>query len=122
MSTWVQYEKSIASCIHRIRNKRTHSPGRPPFFTLHHPPTPEASTCPTFTNHSYKNCTQLDSLPSELLHNIDMWRAGLVNHIKLKPVLVQITQYYPVLCASTFYKLKYPPFDYFMHYYHIRYV
>ena len=61
MSTWFQYQKSIASWIHHINNKRIQAPGRLPFFALHHPPTLEAYTRPT-KNISYKKFTQLDSL------------------------------------------------------------
>ena len=71
---------------------------------------------------SYKNCTQLDSFLSELLHNISIWKVGLVHQNKLKPVLVKITQHHPVICVSMSYKLKYMPFNYFMNYDHIRYV
>ena len=63
MPTWVQYEKFKAAWINCIRNKRIKVPGRPPFLTLHHPPTLEASTCPTKNYFSFKNYTQLDSLP-----------------------------------------------------------
>ena len=115
MSTGVQSNKSIAACIHHIRNKRVQAPVRPPFLSLHQPPTHEASTCPTLKNRDYKNHTQLDSLPSELLHNIEMWNTGHVNYNKVKLVLFQLTQHHPVLCAYKYYKLKYPPFDYFMH-------
>ena len=89
---------------------------------IYHPPTLEASTCPTKNNYSYKNCARLDSLPSELLHNIDMLHAGLVHCNKLKSFLVWLAQHHPVLCASTSYKLKYAPFEYYTHYYHIKYV
>ena len=69
-----------------------------------------------------KNCTQLDSLPSEILHNIDIWNARLVHCKKLKPVLVWITQHHLFLPAYDSYELKYSPFDYYMHYDHIKYV
>ena len=83
----------------------------------------EASSCPTKKNISSKNCTQLDSLPYELYHNIDMWNGVLVvHHNKLKPVLVRFTQHHTVLCESTSYEIKYIPFDYYRYYYHIKYV
>ena len=47
MSMWGQYDKSIAACIHHISVKRIQAPGRPPFLTIHHPPTFESSTRPT---------------------------------------------------------------------------
>ena len=50
-----------------------------------------------------------------------MWHAGLIYRNKLKPVLVQLIQHHPDIRASTPYKLKYVPFDYFMHYDNIRY-
>ena len=93
ISTWVQYEKSIAAWIHHINNNKILAPGRPPFLTLHHPLTIEASTC------SYKHCTQLDSLPSKTLHNIGIWYLGTIHCNKLKSVLVRLTQHHPVLCA-----------------------
>ena len=40
-----------------------------------------------------------------------MWHAGLVNSNKLKPVMVRLTQYHPVIHASTSYKLKYAPLN-----------
>ena len=58
----------------------------------------------------------MGSLPFDLLHNIGMCHVGPVHHNKLKPVLVQLTKHNPFLRASTSYKLKYAPFDYFMHY------
>ena len=79
MSMWGQSEKSIAAWIHCIRNKGVQAPGRPSFLTLHHPTTLEDSTRQTKTKTSYKNCTLFYSLPSELLHNIDMWYAGIVH-------------------------------------------
>ena len=121
MYMWVQYEKSTAAWIQRIRNKSIQAPGIPTFLITHHPPTLESSTSPTKT-FSHKKCTQLDSLPLELLHNIDMRHAGIVNHKKLKPVLVQLTQKHPVLFEYTSYKLKYNPFDYLPHYERIQYV
>ena len=71
-------------------------------------------------NSSYKNFTQLDFFPLELLHNIDVWYAGLVNHNQLKQVLVRLTHHHPFLHASTAYNLKYVPFDYYTHYEHIQ--
>ena len=65
---------------------------------------------------------QLDSLPSELLHNIDMWNAGVVYGIKLKLVLMRLTQHHPFLRAYTYDKMKYTPFEYYMYYDHIKYV
>ena len=112
ISTWIQFEKSIASWIHHINNKSIKAPGRHPFITIHHPPTLEASNWPDKNNCSYQNCTQLDSLPSELLHEIGLCNAGLVHGNKLKPVLFQLTKHHPVLRASTSYKLTYSPFGY----------
>ena len=110
ISTWVQSENSIAEWLQHIRNKSIQAPWHPPIFTLNHPPTLEASTCPT-KRISYKNCTQFDFLPLELLHNIDMLHVGLVHCNELNSVLVILTQHHPVLCASTAYELKYSPFD-----------
>ena len=50
---------------------------------------------------------QFYSLPSDLLHNIDMWHLVLVLCNKLNPVLAQLTQQNNVLRASKCYKLKY---------------
>ena len=122
MSTWNEYEKSISAWIHRIRTKRIQAPGRPSLLTLNHPPTLEASTCATEMSCLPKIYTQLDSLPLKLLNNIGMRNVGLVHHNKLKLVLVQITQHHPVICVYMSYKLKYMPFNYFMHYDHIEYV
>ena len=121
MPTWRQYYKSIAAWIHCIRNKRIQDPGIPPLLTIYHPPNLEYSTRPTKKSCSSKNCTQMDYLPFNLLHNISIWHAGLENHNKLKPVLELLTQKNPVLCASIFYKLKYSPFDYFIHCWVIKY-
>ena len=115
MSMWVQYEKSIAAWLHHISNKFIQAPRKSPLLTLNHTHTLEASTCPTKNNCSSKNCTQLDSLPLEHLHDSDMWHAGIVHYKKLNPVLVRLTQHHPVLRASLSYKLKQSPFDYFMH-------
>ena len=121
MSTWGQYEKAIEALIQCIRNKRIQAPGRPPFLAINHPPKLEASTRPTKNYFSSKNLRQFDSLPSDLLHNIFMCHASLVHRNKLKIFLVQLTQRHPVIFASTSYKLKYIPFDYFMHYDFIKY-
>ena len=53
--TWSQSEKSIAAYIHHIRNKSIQDPGLPPFLTIHHPPTLEASTRSTKNACSSKN-------------------------------------------------------------------
>ena len=111
MTTWGQSEKSIAAWIHHIRIKMIQYPGLPPFLVLHLPPTLEASTRPTKNSCSSKNCTHLDSLLFDLLHNIGIWHADLVHCNKLKPLLERLTQNHPVLRVSTSYKLKYVPFD-----------
>ena len=49
ISTWDLSKKSTSSWLHSFRTKRTQAPGRPPFLTLNHPPTLEASTRPTKT-------------------------------------------------------------------------
>ena len=82
MYMWEKYDKAIAAWLHRINTKRIHVPGRPQLLTLHHPPTLEAYTWPNKKSCSSKKWTQFDSLPSNLLHNIGMWHAGLVNHNK----------------------------------------
>ena len=114
MYTWSQYEKSISAWVHHNSNIRIQAPGCPPFLTLHHPTTIKIYTCPTKKSCSSKNFTQLDSLPSDLLRNIGMWITGFENLNKLKPVLVQLTQHYPVLCTSTSYKIKYVSFYYYI--------
>ena len=81
----------------------------------HHPPTLEAFTCMTKKSCSSKNSTQFNSLPSDLIHIVDMWHLGIVYYNKFKLVLPQPTQQNPVFHASTSYKLKYDPFDYYMH-------
>ena len=109
ISTWVQSENSIAEWLQHIRNKSIQAPWRPPLINVHPPPTPEASTFPIKIL-PYKNCTQLYSLPSELLHSIGIWHTGLVHHNKTKPVLVGLTQHHAVLCAPLCYKIKYALF------------
>ena len=111
MYIWDRYEKDTSACIHCIRSKSIQDPGRPPLLTLHQPSTLEASTCMTKNSCSSKNCTQFNPLPSDLIHNIGMWHAGLVQPNKLKPSLMKITQHNPVLRASKSYKLKFPPFE-----------
>ena len=103
MSTWGQYEKSIAALIHHIRTKMTQTPGQHPLLIWHHPPNLEDFIRLTKNSCSSKNCTQFDSLPSDLLHNIDMWNLGLVHRNKLKSVLDQITQQNFIIFASTSY-------------------
>ena len=120
MSTRGQYDKFMAAWLHCISTKSSQSPGCPPFLTLHHPSTLEASTHPTKKSCSSVNCTNLDSLPQKLLRNINMWNTGLVHCNKLKPVLMWPTQHHPVVPVSTSYKLKYVPFEYYMHYDNIR--
>ena len=116
---WGQYEESIKAWLHRISTARIKAPGRPLALTLHHNPNGEASTCPA-KQFSNKNHTYLDLIPLELLHNIDMWYSGIVNCNQLEPVLVKLIQHHPVLCASTAYKLKYTPFEYYNNYDHIK--
>ena len=116
MSTWGQYYNAVYSCIQRIGNERIQAPGLLYFLTWHHPTTLEASTCLTKNSCSSKNCTQFDSLPSDLLCNICMWNLGVVHSKKLKPVLARLTQHNPILCASTSYKLKYILHEYYIHY------
>ena len=62
----------------------------------HHPPTLEASTHPTKKTCFYKYCRQLNLLPLERLHYIDMWHTGLVHHNQLKPVLVWLKKHHTV--------------------------
>ena len=106
ISKWGQCEKCIDAWIHLIRAKRIEAPGLLPFLTLHHPPTLEGSACPTENSCSSKNCTHLDYFQSELLHNIYMWHTGIVHWNKIKPVLVQLTQHHPVICAPKYYKTQ----------------
>ena len=56
MSTWGQYENSIAAWLHHIRIQRIQVPGRPTFLTLLYPPTLENSTNPTKNSCSSKHC------------------------------------------------------------------
>ena len=107
MSTWGQSDKSISAWLHGISTKSILSPGRPSFLTLHHPTILESSTFQTEKYVSSKNWTRFNSLPSDLLHNICMWNAGLLHHNKLKPVLVQATLHRPVICEFKYYKLHY---------------
>ena len=76
---------------------------------LHHPTTLAASTRPTKKHPPSKNSKQFDSLPSDLLHNIGVWHAGLVHYNKLKLVLEWPAQQNPVLCDSKPYKPKICP-------------
>ena len=46
MSTWDQTVKSTGAWLQHISNIMVNAPRRPPFLTLHHPPTLEASICP----------------------------------------------------------------------------
>ena len=118
---WGQSDKFMKTCIHRIRTARIQAPGRPPVLKLHHPPTHEYSAHPTKKNF-LKKLTQFYFLPLVLIYNIYIWNTGLLHRNHIKPVLVRITQHYPVLRASTAYDLKYVPFDYYTHYDHIKYV
>ena len=68
-----------------------------------------------------KNGIKLDFLPLERLHNIGIWNTGLVHSNKLKLVLVRLKQHHTFICAFIAYELKYPPFDYYNHYEHIKY-
>ena len=89
-----------------MRTKIIQAPRLPLILTLHHPPTIEASTCRTKRSCLFKIFTQLDPLPSNLLNNIGMWNAGIVNCNQPKRFLVWLTQHNPVLSAYTSYKLK----------------
>ena len=111
ISTWGQSEKAIAACLHHIGTEKIQAPGRPAFLTLHHPPTLESPTWPTKKSCYSKNCTQCDSIPSDLLHSIGMCHAVLVQHNKIKLVLAQLTKLNTITCASRSYKLKYAPFN-----------
>ena len=122
MSTRGQYEKYISTWIQWISTESIQDLGFLPFLTWHHPPTLEASNLPTKKYFPSKHCTQFDSFPLDLLHNIYMWRSGFLHHNKLKPVLGWIKQHNTVICSYTSYALKYVPFDYYMHYYVIWYV
>ena len=122
MPVWGQSEKSIAAWLKRISTERIHSPVLPPFLAQHHPPTLEASICPTKSSCSSKRFPRSDSLPSEFLHNIYIWHSCILHRNKLKPVLSWLTQNNPGICASMSYKLKYVPFGYYMHYDVIQYV
>ena len=110
MSTWGQSEKAIDPGIHHIKTKIIQAPGRPPFLTLHYPPTLEVSIFPTKRSCFSQNCTQFDSFPSDILHNIGIFHMGLVHCNNLKPDLAQITQNNPIIFMSKSYKLKYVPF------------
>ena len=110
MSTWGKSDKYTIEWINPIRKRRIKVPVNPTLLMLNYPPTLEASTLP-IKFFPYKNCTQFNSLPLELLHKIDMWHAGIVHHNKLKLVLVKLTQHHTVLCVSTSNKLKYAPFE-----------
>ena len=110
ISKWGQSDKYPAAWICCTRTKRIQAPGRPPFITLHQLPLAQLKSLV-----SSKNFTHFDSLLLALLHNIVLCHAGIVHYNKLKPVLVRLTQHNPDLCASNSYKLKYVPFDYFMH-------
>ena len=109
MSTWGQSEKSIFACIHHIITIKTQAPGSPTLLTLNPSPNLESSTCLNKKSCSSKNFKHLDSLPSNLLHNINMWHSGLLHQNIMKPVLAQLTHHNPVLRASKSYELKYSP-------------
>ena len=121
MFTWGQSEKYIAEWTHHIRTERLQAPGYPQLLTRHHPNNPEASTCLLKHSCLFKNCTQFDSLPFDLLHNINMLYSFLLYCNKQKPILAQLTQHNPIICMSTSYKTKYVPFHYYMHYYFFQY-
>ena len=101
---WSKYEQSMAEWRIKV-------PGHPPLRNRNHPPDLESSTCPTKTYRPWKNCTQFDTLPSELLHNIDTWHSGIIHCDNFKPVLVRLTQRNPLFFPTNPYKLKYVPFD-----------
>ena len=69
---WDQSEKPMTAWIHRTSTESIQDPGRPKFLTRHFPSTLEASTCLTKKSCSLKHFIQFHSLPSNLLHKIDM--------------------------------------------------
>ena len=97
-------------------------PGHPNLLQRHHQPTLEVSTCPTKNECSSKNCTQLDTLRSDILHTIDTRYLSLVHHETFKKVLAWIKHQNPVLHSTRSYKLKYIQFDNPMHDQEIFYV
>ena len=99
MSTRGQSDKAISAWLECIRTKRIQSPGLPPFLTLHHPPTLESSTGLTKNYFPSKNCTQFNSLPSNLLHNIVMGNAGILHHNK-KIIITTHTKQSISLCVQ----------------------
>ena len=88
MSTRGKSDKSIPAWLHHSSTKRIQSPKSPPLLMLHHQPTPEASSYQTKKSCYSKNCTYFNSVPSYLLHNVDICYADLVQCTKLKPDLV----------------------------------
>ena len=90
---WFQSEKSIVAWIQPMSNEIIQAPVNPTILTLHHPTTLEALN--HTTNFFYKtNCTQLDFLPLELLYNIYMCHACLLQHNQQKPVSVNSTTHF----------------------------
>ena len=108
--------------VHSDPEWKTKAPVCPPLLNLHHPPILEDSTCLTKKYCSSKYYTQCNTLPSDLLHTIDMVHLGLVHCNNFKPVLAQITQQNPLLRSNMSYKLMYVSFGYFISYKVIQYV
>ena len=71
---------------------------------------PDKNTCLS------KNSAQFYSLLSDHICDIDMRKLGLLHRNNLKPVLAQLKKRNPALCTLTAYKIKYFPFNYYMHY------
>ena len=62
-------------------------PGHPTLPNLQNPPLLEVFTCPAKNSFSLKIYTQFDTLPSDILLNIDEWHFILVNHKKINKFL-----------------------------------
>ena len=79
---------------------RSKTPPKVEFFTR-----PDKNACsPTIR-------TQFDTLPSDLLCNINKWHFTLVHLKKIKKFLTRLTHKNPALHSTRYYKLKYLPSD-----------
>ena len=67
-----------------------------------------------FVEHA-KHKALFDLLPSDIIHDIDMWNLVLEHREKLKLDLMQLTEHIPILCASCTFDLTYAHFSFYMH-------
>ena len=84
---WDQYEKSMATWLYCISNASITHPVFTPYLMQNCLTTLEASTFLEKVLFIQRKFTHFNSLPSDLLHDIDMCHLGIVHHNNIKPVL-----------------------------------